>query len=61
MAEIVKRDEPVGREVWTRDDAVARTEANDELLRRRGSAADIMTGNGGAEANLTGGKLTLGN
>jgi hypothetical protein len=41
----------------TRDDAAA---AIDEIRRRQGAAADIITGSGGAEAALTGGKLTLG-
>jgi len=44
----------------TRDDAVASIAADDELRRRQGAAADIITGSGGAEAALTGGKLTLG-
>lgn len=44
----------------TRDDASAAAAAGDELLRRRGGAADILNGAGGAEAALTGGKLTLG-
>ncbi len=44
----------------TRDDAAASVAADDELRRRQGAAADIITGAGGAEASLTGGKLTLG-
>lgn len=44
----------------TRDDAAARSAANDELLRRKGGSADILNGTGGAEAPLSGGKLTLG-
>lgn len=44
----------------TRDDAAAQTAADDEIRRRQGAAADIITGTGGAEAPLTGGKLTLG-
>jgi hypothetical protein len=44
----------------TRDDAAATVAADDELRRRKGAAADIITGAGGAEAALTGGKLTLG-
>ena len=43
----------------SRDDAVAQMR-DDELLRRRGSAADILTGTTGAEAALSGGKLVLG-
>lgn len=43
----------------TRDDAAATID--DELLRRRGGAADILTGATGAEAALSGGKLVLGN
>lgn len=42
----------------TRDDAM--TAVDDELLRRRGGAADILTGTTGAEAALSGGKLVLG-
>ena len=44
----------------TRDDAAAQIAADDELRKRRGGAADIITGAAGAEAPLTGGKLTLG-
>jgi hypothetical protein len=33
---------------------------DDELRRRRGGAADILTGTRGAEAATTGGKLVLG-
>ncbi|HJO64973.1 MAG TPA: hypothetical protein QF469_06490 [Sphingomonas sanguinis] len=44
----------------TRDDAAAAIASDDELRRRQGAAADIITGTGGAEAPLTGGKLTLG-
>ncbi len=44
----------------TRDDAAAAVASDDALRRRQGAAADIITGAGGAEAALTGGKLTLG-
>jgi hypothetical protein len=44
----------------TRDDASAQIQANDELARRKGGAADILNGATGAEPVLTGGKLTLG-
>lgn len=44
----------------TRDDAAAAIASDDEIRRRQGAAADIITGRGGAEAALTGGKLTLG-
>lgn len=44
----------------TRDDAAGSIAADDELRRRQGAAADIITGAGGAEAALAGGKLTLG-
>lgn len=44
----------------TRDDAAATIAADDELRKRRGGAADILNGSGGAEAALSGGKLTLG-
>jgi hypothetical protein len=43
----------------TRDDAAAQVQANDELLRRKGGAADMLTGSGGAEA-AAGAKTTLG-
>lgn len=43
----------------TRDDARDRAAADQELLRRRGGAADILTGNSGAEAPA-GSKITLG-
>lgn len=42
----------------SRDEATA--SIDDELLRRRGGAADILTGATGAEAALSGGKLVLG-
>ena len=51
---------PVPLRSVTRDDAAATIAADDELRRRLGAAADIITGAGGAEAALTGGKLTLG-
>lgn len=44
----------------TRDDAAAQIATDDALRRRQGAAADIITGAGGAEAPLSGGKLTLG-
>lgn len=44
----------------TRDDAAAQIAAQDELARRKGGAADILTGASGAEPVLSGGKLTLG-
>ncbi|KQM60073.1 MULTISPECIES: hypothetical protein [unclassified Sphingomonas] len=44
----------------TRDDAAAQVATDDEIRRRQGAAADIITGARGAEATLTGGKLTLG-
>lgn len=44
----------------TRDDAAAKIASDDELRRRKGMAADILTGARGSEAVLTGGKLTLG-
>lgn len=34
----------------TRDDEIARVEADDELRRRRGAGADMITGTRGAEA-----------
>lgn len=44
----------------TRDDAAAQIASDDELRKRRGGAADILNGASGAEAALSGGKLTLG-
>ncbi|MDX3883597.1 MAG: hypothetical protein QHC65_04185 [Sphingomonas sp.] len=44
----------------TRDTAAEQQRDQDELRRRRGSAADIVTGPDGAEAVLSGGKLILG-
>lgn len=43
-----------------RDDARAEIDREDELRRRRGGAADLVTGASGAEAPTTGGKQTLG-
>lgn len=43
----------------SREDALAQM-ADDELLRRRGGAADMLTGTTGAEAALSGGKLVIG-
>jgi hypothetical protein len=43
----------------TRDDAAADADKRLELARRRGGAADILTGSYGAEAGQ-GGKTTLG-
>lgn len=44
----------------TRDDAASAVAADDEIRRRKGGASDILNGAGGAQAPLTGGKLTLG-
>jgi hypothetical protein len=43
----------------TRDDAIGAAERDDELRKRRGGAADILTGNSGVEAGPTG-KTVLG-
>lgn len=45
----------------SRDDAAAAIARDDELRRRKGAAADILTGSGGAEATGTPGKFILGN
>lgn len=45
----------------TRDDAAAELMADDELRRRQGGAADIITGMRGAEAVPTAGRLVRGN
>lgn len=44
----------------TRDTARDQAMANDELLRRRGGAADILNGASGAEPAQATGKATLG-
>lgn len=44
----------------TRNDEIVNRETLDELARRRGGAADILTGTTGAEAPMTGGKSVLG-
>lgn len=44
----------------TRDDAAAAANLNDELLRRKGGAADIITGVRGAEPASSGLKTVLG-
>lgn len=51
---------PAALPTATRDDAAAQANANDELLRRKGGAADILNGSGGAEAAGATGKTTLG-
>lgn len=43
-----------------RDEAAAQIEADNELRRRKGGAADILNGAGGAEPAAAGGKVTLG-
>lgn len=48
------------RTTATRDDAIAAANANDELLRRKGGAADILTSVRGAEAPSGGLKTALG-
>lgn len=50
---------PAVQQPVTRDDARDAALRNDELLRRRGGAADIVTGAYGAEAP-PGGKVSLG-
>lgn len=50
---------PVPLPAVTRDDARAEADRRDELRRRRGGAADLVTGAGGAEAGATG-KTVLG-
>jgi hypothetical protein len=53
---------PAPPPVVTRDDAAALAAQNDELAKRQGASADLLTGVRGAEAlaNQTG-KLVLGN
>lgn len=54
-----KVPKPGQQPIPTRDDARAAIDANDELARRRGGAADILSGARGVEAP-PGGKATLG-
>lgn len=54
-----KPHSPPTQQPVTREDARDAALRNDELLRRRGGAADIVTGAYGAEAP-PGGKTTLG-
>jgi hypothetical protein len=53
---------PAPPPIVTRDDAAALAAQNDELAKRQGASADLLTGVRGAEAlaNQTG-KLVLGN
>ena len=46
--------------VATRDDAMSAIQTQDELARRRGGAADMITGAGGAEPTTPTGKALLG-
>lgn len=50
---------PAPLPVVTRDDAATNSSLADELARRRGGAADMLNGSGGAEAGSTG-KTQLG-
>lgn len=50
---------PMATRPVTRDDARETADLDDELRKRRGGAADILTGAGGAEAG-TGGRTQLG-
>ena len=54
-----KMKEPKPSATVTRDDARERAGIEDELRKRRGGAADILTGASGAEAGATG-KTQLG-
>lgn len=54
------KSEPTALPQASRDDAAADIAADDELQRRKGGAADIITGATGAGTPLTGGKLILG-
>lgn len=42
--------QPVAQPVATRDDAIAAAQADDEMRRRRGTAANLLLGPSGAEA-----------
>lgn len=52
---------PAALPMATRDDAGAAIAADDELRRRKGAAADMITGVRGAEAVGSVGKLVVGN
>lgn len=54
-----KGQTPMATKPVTRDDAREAAEREDELRKRRGGAADILTGAGGAEAGA-GGRTQLG-
>jgi hypothetical protein len=44
----------------TRDESIINRDRLDELARRRGGAADVLTGTTGAEAPMAAGKAVLG-
>lgn len=52
---------PVIQQPATRDDAEEIARREDELRRRKGGAADIVTGTGGAEPTVSPGKFVPGN
>lgn len=51
---------PVAQRPATRDDVATRISQEDEMLKRRGSLADILTGDSGAEAAPASAKQLLG-
>lgn len=51
---------PSPQPVATPDDAAAAIQSQDELARRRGGAADVITGASGAEPSTPTGKALLG-
>ncbi|ARS27622.1 hypothetical protein [Sphingomonas sp. KC8] len=55
-----KAAQPISQRPVTRDDAAAQMQADDDLRRRRGAGANLLTGPSGAEARTAGGKVLLG-
>lgn len=55
-----KSDAPKPLASATRDDARIIRDQEDELRRRKGGLADVITGTSGAEPASSGGKTTLG-
>ena len=55
-----KKAPPLPLSQVNRDDAAEEIDANDELRRRKGAAADMITGTRGAEAVGGTGRLVLG-
>ena len=61
LAKKPKLDLPAAPRPASRDDAEEAARRADELRRRKGGAADIITGTGGAEPSVSTGKFVPGN